>query len=132
MKNLISIFIIFFILFLSFLKANAVEKHGDIVCIASTSNWCHYNEDCTGMTVEKKTIFNIYLKEKYLNWIEEDNNYQTFSITHTRSYFNDIINFNQSPMYMLIERNTGKFVRVAGGLTDLSTQHLYGTCRYSD
>ncbi|MDC0232688.1 hypothetical protein OAJ95_02040 [Pelagibacteraceae bacterium] len=127
MKILISLFVILFLF-----KANATEKHGDIVCLASTSNWCHYNEDCTGMTIEKKTIFDIYLKEKYLHWVEEDNNYQTFSITHSRSYFNDIINFNQSPMYMLIQRNTGKFVRVSGGLTDLSTQHLYGTCKYYD
>ena len=136
MKNPISIFIIFFILFLSSLTTSAEEKRGDIVCIASTSNWCNYNEECTGITEEPKTIFDIYLDEKYLHWIEENNDYQTFFFEYSKSKPMGIININikleGNSQFILIDEKTGKFARIGGGFYNLQTQHLYGTCRFSD
>ena len=133
MKNIL---ILFFILSLSLSKATAEEQHGDIVCVASTSNWCNYNEECTGITEESKTVFDIYLDEKYLHWIEENNDYQTFFFEYSKSKPMGIININikfeGNSQFILIDEKTGKFARIAGGFSNLQTQHLYGTCRFSD
>lgn len=119
MKRLILIFIFHF-LFLS--EALGVS----LKCEVKTSNWCHYNEKCTGITSEQHT----WTIDEFMASRCDRGECEHFGINYyTNHPIYNYVTFRNSLGYIIIEKSTGKFVHVSGGPPNLSTVHRYGFCK---
>ena len=122
-----SLFIIFFILYLCLAEAMSKE----IGCIVSSSNWCHFNEDCTGITIETDSIFEIHPEKNIAYWVDKENNVEKIKIQYIPHDSTDIYKFADGIGYIIINKNNNTFIQVSS-TEFLSTAHRYGTCYTKD
>ncbi len=122
-----SLFIIFFILFLCSSEATSKE----IGCIVSSSNWCHFNEECTGITEETDSIFEIHPEKNIIYWVDKENNVETIKIQYISHDTTDIYRFADGIGYLIINKISGSFIEVSS-TEFFSTVHRYGTCYTKD
>ena len=124
MRNL---FIIFFILFLC--SSAAISK--EIGCIVSSSTWCHFNQECDGITKETDSIFEIHPEKNIMYWVDKESNVETIKIQYIPHDTTDIYRFADGIGYLIINKNSRAFIEVSS--TDsFATVHRYGTCYTKD